>query len=270
MRSAWVIACLVVVGCTKPDPADIVRPLESTLGAAVPAAYFAAVSMAALDGRVSPCANVVTPTSSGGPVRVDVSLGAGCPQMFGSDESGTLVVTGTWTPQLATFVMSFTGLSYGGREMLVVGIGSMTVAPMNTTHLLIGYGAEDIMVATGGTMGGGVQQTAWVVDVDTLGTDDPTDDTITISGGDQSLLAIGGNKPAADVTQVALGNAVFRSGCRKNPTSGLAAVQRAGNEGGGWLLFNFHAACDGNTDVIGAMAPYELLLGDSIPLGFLQ
>src|SRR5512146_1476061 len=98
MRRLWVIACLVA-GCTKPDPAEVVRPLESTLGAAVPAAYFAAVSMAALDGRPSPCANVVTPAGTGAPIRVDVGLGAGCPPMFGSDESGTMVVTGTWTPQ---------------------------------------------------------------------------------------------------------------------------------------------------------------------------
>src|SRR5262249_5744291 len=180
--------CLALAACTKPDPVEIVHPLQSTLGAAVPTAYFAAVSMAALDGRPSPCANVMTPTS-GGQVRVDVGLGAGCPPMFGTDESGTVVVTGTWTPQLATFVMDYTGVTYEGRPMLVVGFGSLTVAPMNTTHLIIGYGEEDIIVGTGDTMGGGIQQVAWVVDVDTRGTDDPTDDTIAVSGGDQTLLA---------------------------------------------------------------------------------
>ena len=258
------------VGCVKPDPVEIVQPLETTLGAGVPAAYFAAASMAALDGRPSPCARVVTPASSGGDVRVDVSLGPGWPPMFGADESGTAVVTGTWTPQLATFVMDFTGLSYGGHQMLVVGLASMTVAPMNITPLVIAYGEEDIVVGSGNTGGAGVKQVAWVVDVDTAGSDDPSDDSIAISGGAQTVFAAGGPTPEADVTQVAVGHAVFKAGCRKNPSSGVAAVQRASTRGGGWVLFKFHDACDGTADVAAALAPSELLITDSLPLAFLQ
>jgi hypothetical protein len=146
----------------------------------------------------------------------------------------------------------------------------MTVAPSSDNHLVIGYGEEDIAVATGSDAGGGLEQVAWVVDVDTAGTDDPSDDTIAVSGGDQSLLAIGGEAPAADLTQVALGDAVFNPGCRRNPNSGIAAVQRAGNLGAGWVLFHFHAACDGTADVAAALAPYEPLITDSLPLAFLQ
>jgi len=256
-------------GCVKPDPADIVRPLETTLGAAVPAAYFAATSMAALGGRPFPCARVGTPTGSGTDVHVEVSLGPGCPPMFGADESGTVVVTGTWTPQLATFVMDFTGVSYGGRPMVVVGIASMTVAPSSATHLLVAYGEEDIRVGSGNAAAG-VAQIAWVVDVDTAGTDDPSDDAIAVSGGDQTLFAAAGGTVAADVTQVAVADAVFKAGCRRNPNSGLAVVQRAGTRGGGWALFKFHDACDGTADVAAALAPYELLITDSLPLAFLQ
>ncbi len=266
MVALWASA----VGCVKPNPVEIVQPLETTLGAGVPAAYFAAISMAALNGRPSPCARVVTPAGSAGLVRVDVSLGPACPPMLGADGSGTAVVTGTWTPQLATFVMDFTGLSYGARQMLVVGIASMTVAPVNSTHLVIAYGEEDILVVNGSTGGAGVKQVAWVVDVDTAGTDDPSDDSIAISGGDQTLFATGATTPAADVTQVAVGDAFFKAGCRKNPTSGVAAVQRAGTKGGGWVLFSFHEACDGAANVVAALAPYELLVTDSLPLAFLQ
>lgn len=258
------------VGCVKPDPAEIVQPLETTLGAGVPAAYFAATSMAALDGRPSPCVSVVTPAGAGGDVRVDVSLGPACPAMFGGDESGTAVVTGTWTPQLAAFVMDFTGLSYGDHQMLVVGLAAMTVAPLDATHLVIAYGEEDIEVGNGNTGGAGVKQVAWVVTVDTAGTDDPSDDSIAISGGDQTLFAADGSTPEADLTQVAIADAVFKPGCRKNPSSGVAVVQRAGSEGGGWVLFNFHDACDGTADVAAALAPYELLITDSLPLTFLQ
>ncbi len=271
VRAGWMITLLAsAVGCVKPDPAEIVRPLETILGAAVPAAYFAAVSMAALDGRPSPCARVVTPSRSGPDIRVEVSLGPGCPQMLGPDERGTVVVTGSWTPQGATFVMDFTGASYGGRPMVVVGIATMTVVPTDPTHLVIAYGEEDILVGNGRATSAGVKQVAWVVAVDTAGTDDPSDDALEISSGDQVLLASVDPAPEGGVTQVAVGNAVFRAGCRKNPSSGVAAVQRAGTSGGGWVLFGFHDACDGTADVFAALAPYELLISDSLPLGFLQ
>ena len=260
----------ISAGCTKPDPGPIVEPLESTLGAAVPAAYFAAVSMSVLGGGTSPCAHVATPVGSGRDVEVDVSLGPGCPPMFGAGENGTVAVTGVWTPELATFVMDFTGVTDGGSPMVVEGIASMTVTPSSDNHLEIAYGEQDITVATGSDAGGGLEQVAWVVDVDTAGTPDPSDDTIAISGGDQSLLAVGGEAPMGDVTQVALGGAVFDPGCRRNPNSGIAAVQRAGNLGAGWVLFHFHAACDGTADVAAALAPYEPLITDSLPLAFLQ
>jgi len=271
MRSPWTVTLLLLAaGCARPDPAEIVRPLETTLGAAVPAAYFAATSMAALAGRPSPCAKVVAPAGPGGDVRVDVSLGPGCPPMFGAGEQGTVVVTGAWTPRLATFLMDFTGVSFGGHPMVVVGIASMTVAPRDATHLVVAYAEEDVRVATGESRGGGLGQAAWVVDVDTAGTDDPSDDTLAISGGNQDLLAAGGAAPEADLTQAAIGNAVFPAGCRRNPTSGVAAIQRAGTRGGGWVLFHFHGACDGTADVAAALAPYEFLVTDSLPLAFLQ
>ena len=268
-QRSTVLLLASVVGCVKPDPAEIVRPLETTLGAAVPAAYFAAVSMAVLEGRSSPCARVITPVGQGSTLRVDVGLGAACPPMYGADESGTVVVTGTWTPQGATFFMDFTGMSYAGRPMVVVGIGVMTVVRFDTTHLIIAFAEEDIRVATGTATAAGVKQVAWTVDVETAGTDDPSDDTLRISGGNQDLLAAV-DPIEGGLTQVAVGDAVFKPGCRKNPSSGVAVVQRAATSGGGWVLFGFHDACDGTTDVFAALAPYELLISDSIPLGFLQ
>ena len=269
-RVGQLIALLALpAACVRPDPTEVVRPLETTLGAAVPAAYLAAVSMAALDGRTSPCATVVTPAGSGGTIRADVSLGPGCPPMFGADERGTVVVTGTWTPQLATFVMDLTQVTSGGRPMLVVGIASMTVAPSGTGHLVVAYGEEDIRVGTGAATSAGLKQVAWVVDVDTAGTDDPSDDTLSVSGGDQTLLAAMESAAAVDVTQVAVGEAVFEPGCRRNPSAGTAAVQRAGTRGGGWVLFWFHQGCDGTTDVVAALAPYQLLISDAVALGFL-
>ena len=258
------LSALALLGCKQPDSHVIVHPLESTLGVAVPAAFTAAVAMSALGGQVSPCATVIPQPNSS---RVDIHLGPGCPSPFGSETNGTIVVTGVWTQQLATFLADFTEVNQG---LLVQKIGSMTVAPQGS-RLIIAYAQQDVSFGTDSqaTMVG-LEQIAWAVEVDTLGTADPSDDIISVSGGDQSLLAASGAVTAANATQVAVGAAVFHSGCRRNPNQGIAAVQQVGTLGGGWLLFNFHSACDGKADVVGALAPYELMLGRPVPLDFLQ
>jgi hypothetical protein len=226
--------------------------------------------MSALGGKVSPCATVVVPpTASSQQVRVDVHLGPGCPMPFDGRGNGTFVVTGAWTPELAIFASDFTQMEHGASELLVLRIAVMTVVRRDT-HLLISYAQQNVETRADASTSAQLDQTAWVVDVDTRGTEDPSDDVLTISGGDQSLLAMAGARAKADVTQVAVGNAVFRPGCRKNPTEGIAVVQRAGTEGGGMLLFTFHSACDGRADVTGAVTPYRPLLGESVPLDFLQ
>jgi len=258
------LSALALLGCKQPDSHVIVHPLESTLGAAVPAAFSAAVAMSALGGHSSPCATVIPQANAS---RVDIRLGPGCPSPFGNASNGTIVVTGVWTPQLATFLADFTEANQG---LLVQKIASMSVVPQQS-RLTIAYLQQDVSFATDSqTTTAGLQQTAWVVDVDTLGTADPNDDVIRVSGGDQSLLAATGAVTAANATQVAVGLAVFHSGCRKNPNEGIAAVQQVGTLGGGWLLFTFHSVCDGKADVTGALTPYELMLGHSVSLDFLQ
>jgi hypothetical protein len=268
---APVLVVALALACQRPDSVAVVHPLESTLGTAVPAAFVATAAMSALGGTVSPCATIVPQGSADGGLgtRVDVHLGPGCPAPFGEQETGTMVVTGVWTPALATFLADFTQVQQGSSNLLVLKIATMTVVP-NGTHLLVSYLQQDVEAASGATASAGLQQTAWVVDVDTRGTASPADDVLSISGGDQSLLAVSGSRPQADITQVAVANAVFQAGCRRNPGEGFAAVQRAGTLGGGWLFFTFHPACDGRVDVTGAMAPYELMLGRSVPLAFLQ
>ena len=258
------LSALALLGCKQPDSHVIVHPLESTLGAAVQAAFSATVAMSALGGQVSPCATVIP---QAGASRVDIRLGPGCPSPFGDQTNGTIVVTGVWTPQLATFLADFTAANQG---LLVQKIATMTVVPQQS-RLIIAYVQQDVSFITDSqTTIVGLQQIAWTVEVDTLGTPDPSDDVITVSGGDQSLFAASGVLTAANATQVAVGAAVFHSGCRRNPNEGIAAVQQVGTLGGGWLLFSFHSACDGKADVTGALAPYELMLGRPVPLDFLQ
>jgi len=258
------LSALALLGCKQPDSHVIVHPLESTLGVAVPAAFTAAVAMSALSGQVSPCATVIPQPNSS---RIDIHLGPGCPSPFGNETNGTIVVTGVWTPQLATFLADFTEANQG---LLVQKIATMTVVPQQS-RLIIAYVQQDVSFITDSqTTIVGLQQIAWTVEVDTLGTPDPSDDVITVSGGDQSLFAASGVLTAANATQVAVGAAVFHSGCRRNPNEGIAAVQQVGTLGGGWLLFSFHSACDGKADVTGALAPYELMLGRPVPLDFLQ
>jgi hypothetical protein len=258
------LSALALLGCKHPNSHVIVHPLESTLGTAVPAAFTAAVAMSALGGNVSPCASVTPQANSS---RVDIHLGPGCPSLFGNETSGTIVVTGVWTPQLATFLADYTQANQG---LLVQKIASMTVVPQGS-RLIIAYAQQGVSFGTDSqTTMVGLQQTIWGVEVDTRGTADPSDDIINISGGDQSLLAGTGPGAAADITQVAVGAAVFHAGCRRNPNEGIAAVQQVGTLGGGWLLFTFHSACDGKADVSGARAPYQPMLGRPVTLDFLQ
>lgn len=269
-RRSLLLGVALVVGCKTPDPKEVVHPLESTLGTAVPAAFVSTLAMSALAERPSPCATVVSPPSSNGyQVRVDIHLGPGCPLPFDGERNGTFVVTGVWTPELAVFASDFTQVEHGDRELLVLKIGVMTVVRRDA-HLLISYQQQDVETTAGASTSARLAQTAWIVDVDTRGTEDLSDDRLTVSGGDQSLFALSGARQQADVSQVAVGNAVFSAGCRRNPTEGLAVVQRAGTEGGGVLLFTFHSTCDGRADVTGAMAPYALMLGESVPLDFLE
>src|SRR5262249_32299257 len=195
------LSALALLGCKQPDSHVIVHPLESTLGAAVPAAFTATVAMSALGGRSSPCATVI-PQPNG--YRVDISLGPGCPSAFGNDTNGTIVVTGVWTPQLATFLADFTAANQG---LLVEKIGSMTVVPQQS-RLIIAYLQQDVSFTSDAqTTMAGLEQTAWVVDVDTLGTADPSDDVITVSGGEQSLPPRGRGRIAVAVTPVEGGGA---------------------------------------------------------------
>src|SRR6516225_8538208 len=145
MSRGWgLLSIAVAIGCARPNARDVVHPLESTLGTAVPAAFVSAVAMSALGGNTSPCATVVTPPgSTGQQVRVDIHLGPGCPIPFDGETNGTLVVTGVWTPQLATFASDFTQVEQGDGELLVLKIAVMTVVPRDT-HLLISYAQQDV------------------------------------------------------------------------------------------------------------------------------
>src|SRR5713101_7657836 len=118
----YLLTALSLLGCKQPDSHVIVHPLESTLGAAVPAAFSATVAMSALGGGISPCATV-TPQANAS--RVDIRLGPGCPSPFGNRTNGTIVITGVWTPQLATFLADFTEANQG---LLVQKIASMKSA----------------------------------------------------------------------------------------------------------------------------------------------
>ena len=214
------LSALALLGCKQPDSHVIVHPLESTLGVAVPAAFTAAVAMSALSGQVSPCATVIPQPNSS---RIDIHLGPGCPSPFGNETNGTIVVTGVWTPQLATFLADFTEANQG---LLVQKIGSMTVVPQGS-RLIIAYAQQDVSFGTDSqaTMVG-LEQIAWAVEVDTLGTADPSDDIISVSGGDQSLFAASGAVTAANATQVAVGDAVFTPGAAEIPMKGSPRSSR--------------------------------------------
>ena len=114
------VLILMLAGCSTPDAAQIVHPLETTLGTAVPAAFLAATAMSSLGGTPSPCVSVDPQgsTDGGQSVQVNVQLGPGCPQLFGQTQGGTMVVTGVWTPNLGVFLADFTSVPCPGTSVV--------------------------------------------------------------------------------------------------------------------------------------------------------
>ncbi len=110
-----------------------------------------------------------------------------------------------------------------------------------------------------------------MVDVDTAGTDDPSDDTLAISGGDQALLAAVDPTPQGGLTQVAVGERGLQA--RVPPEPQLGGGRRPARQ----HQWRPDGCCSGSTTPatarptsFAALAPYELLISDSLPLAFLQ
>ncbi len=238
--------CVVVcagcgMGFNPPPPPDI-RDVEVGLGAAMAIGQASSIAMNSVSSA-SPaaCVTVAQPCStypcSG---SVTVNLGAGCPLPLGDSASGTVTVSGNWSSaDQATVQTTFTDASSGSKNVVVTSATSLTVK-RNGTKVSVTYVGQNVNTKGATTL---AAQSSWSIDVDTRGTaNDPKDDRYTITGTQQSA---GGS----NTTQMTVENAVLDPGCRSNPVSGSATLQKVTSTTVQQSFVKFHAACDGKADV---------------------
>ena len=246
-------ACLDTGGDSV-DPS----PAENVIGTAAPLAHAGTLAMAILSGSPTPCAEIVAGCSTP-PCAVDVgvSVGDGCHLPIGADAAtGRVPVTGTMsTPDDANLIAVFHDVDVDGGRV-IFRRGAFTVT-RNGTALNMAYGNQGLEL-TEPTVS--VDQAGWAVTVDTGATPgDTTDDTLRISGGQQTVID-------ANVTQVALAGVVISPDCQLNPTAGTATIEKVGDSSGEVTTLRFHAACDGEADVAVSVGAGHIAVAATVSL----
>jgi hypothetical protein len=240
MRVA-VVLCLACAGCLGGAAADL-SSVSVGLVAASSIAHAASLAAAATGGPTV-CASVTSCAAYPCRGTTSLTLGAGCPLPLGGAGSGTVVVMGTWSAAgQGTVSETFVGDGVAdGRIALAQAVG-VSVKSANGM-LTVAYAGQDVSVSSGATL---AAQSAWTVTVDTRGTADPSDDVYDVTGSQQGASSSGGG-------QVAITGAVLDPACRKNPIAGSAIIQQVGSASIQEDSITFHAACDGNADVVGTL-----------------
>lgn len=218
------------------------------------------LTMDAIKGTTTICAMVQTactnyPCSNG---AVNITLGSGCPLPLGGTASGTVTVTGNWsTADQATLTQTYANTSVGdqgNKALAVAKVTSVTAKRSGNTYTISYAGAN----ATAGANGSAVAvggSSSWDVTVDTKGTPDPADDTMTVD----ATSAGGGAGVLGSARVATLKGAVLDPSCRLNPVAGTADITEVSGLIPTITKIQFHAACDGKAEVDGSTQDLQLL-----------
>jgi hypothetical protein len=259
------------VGCAIPQVHVDSRPVEEVLQTAVGAAYASTLAMAAVEGTVASCVDVISGcTTEGCPFRVEIEVGAGCPIPLAEREgSGLLVVGGVWmSSDTAMMLATYNELALGPTsEWFVTEIGAMTVTRTGS-DLVVTYAQQGVAVLDGyNSASAQLHQHVWVPQVDTANTlEDVTDDTYVVPGARPEA---GSDADGAGVLQLVITAAEVTPQCRRNPTAGMAIMQQveAGkNTGTSTTTIGFHDRCDGEAEVIAAVGTGVPAIGTRVPM----
>src|SRR5438445_309298 len=101
----------------------------------------------------------------------------------------------------------------GGLSMQIFRLGVLATC---VSGCFSGPDIRPLEVGTGATTL--TAQSSWTVKVDTAGTPEPGDDTLTIDGADQGVAGI-------SVKQVSATNVKLDPSCTLNPVSGMGVIQ---------------------------------------------
>ncbi|HEX2574025.1 MAG TPA: hypothetical protein VH877_31035 [Polyangia bacterium] len=241
MRYGWTcLSFLVAVGCGGSQ--SDVKSLEVAMGAAAAIGQSAVLANSAVNATGTVTCAAASPACTSFPctTTVTVTLGSGCPVPLGGDGTGTVTVSGTWqSADQATVTSEYTSARVGTRNLVVAQTRNYTVQRSGDT-VTATYTGQNVQVRGAVAL---AAQSNWTVVVNTAGTpDDPSDDTYTINGTQQSA---GGTS----VAQLNVSSAVLSPSCRRNPTSGSATIQQVSATRIRQETVQFQSTCDGTAQL---------------------
>lgn len=242
--------------------------MQDVLGASAPMAWSAALAMAAIDGEVAPCVELAAGCNGDdcvSAISIDASDPA-CPFPFDGDVTGTIGLVGAWAgANTAGMTFDLSDVRVNGRPLRVDSVEGAIVTrdedPLDdVVNTTVTWAWEWVDIDTEPELADvDVTQEGWTTRVeDPLTPGDPSDDTITVTGGSQYVI------DTLNVRDVILApGAVFTPDCGLNPIDGEALVIEVGADSGGdeW---SFHDDCDGRADRLGG------LIQDSVDLDLLR
>jgi hypothetical protein len=181
---------------------------------------------------------------------VGIALGADCPLPLGGVASGTVNVTVNFSNKdSAVMVSEFINTTAGNEATAVVKAMDLTVT-RSMNIITVAYVGQDVSVAGSTAL---TAQSSWTVKVDTAGTPETSDDTLTIDGVDQGVAGI-------SVKQVSATNVKLDPSCTLNPIAGMGVIQEVSTFHIAQDTISFHPACDGKADVDGHLTTVDFLV----------
>jgi hypothetical protein len=244
MKVARISLCLgavfLGVGCAAPNPLD-----ETSQGVGLTAATARSSSLAldAMAGTGPSCASVVTAcTTYPCDGEVKITLGGDCGYRLGLS-GGSVTVSGSWSDANSAKVTSvFTDVNAGGKTYAFASVKELQVdrSGQSTT---VRYSAANAMARSGSTTALATTNN-WTAVVDSKGTADQNDDTMTISSSSVSAGAGLGNSVAV----IQLDSVLISPDCDKNPISGSGNSTKIEGIIPKIDTIKFHSACDGKAE----------------------
>jgi hypothetical protein len=214
------------------------------VGVTAASARSASLALDAMAGTGPSCASVTTAcTTFPCDGAVTINVGGECGFRLGLS-GGTVTVSGNWSDaNSATLQSVFASVQSEGKTYAYESVKQLSVSRSGDTTT-IQFSAANA-AARSDVSGAALASTnTWHATVDSKGTTDQGDDTITISSSSVSASAGLGNSAAV----VSLDNVVVSPDCDKNPTSGTGNSTKVEGIIPKIDTISFHSACDGKAE----------------------
>jgi hypothetical protein len=272
-----ILVLVPLSGCEDPFFKPSVRPIERSLGAAIPIAYVATLATAAFDGQATTCTDFSTDCADppcGGVVNILVD--DNCPFPIADGATGVVSVVGArMSEEVGLFSAVFTEVDIPGDKLMLRSIDAFIVSkfspdliigePRTETGIKVIY--YDIDVEFEDSQALDLAHSEWIIDVATMDTPgDPSDDVMSIFGARQAVETGSG---FAAASQTALVMTKYESSCRRNPVSGFGIIESADTSrlaDNGITMLGFRPECDGKALVLLAVGMATPSTGTEVTL----